>query len=149
MATIIGVNAVTLDRDAVRRLYEEHGRGLIAYACAFLQGFSAAEDVLHQVFQRLLQGNVEIQESPISYIYRAVRNASINYVRDRSRDTELDDGWLESAADMKDAAIVLESALRELPAEQREIIVLHVWGQLSFEEAAETVGISPKTAASR
>lgn len=37
------------DRDSVRRLYEEHARGLIAYACSFVASFATAEDILHQM----------------------------------------------------------------------------------------------------
>jgi len=147
--TLLGVNDVKPDKEKLQRLYERHGRGLIAYASTFLRGFAAAEDVLHQVFERLLRGDIELADSPAPYLYRAVRNASLNYVRNRSRDSELTDDWLESPVGMDDAGLVLQSVLRELPEEQREVIVLRIWGQMSFDEAAETLGISPKTAASR
>lgn len=57
--------------------------------------------------------------------------------------------WLESPPGMQDVAIAIESALRALPEEQREVIVLHLWGGLSFSEAAGALGVSPNTAASR
>jgi DNA-directed RNA polymerase specialized sigma24 family protein len=41
------VNSGTRDRDEVRRLYDLHGRALLAYASAFLHDPSEAEDVLH------------------------------------------------------------------------------------------------------
>ena len=44
-----------LDRDEIGRLYPQHVRGLIAYACAFVRGFEAAEDIVHQVFVRFLR----------------------------------------------------------------------------------------------
>jgi RNA polymerase sigma-70 factor (ECF subfamily) len=138
-----------LDREQVKRLYEQHSRGLIAYACAFLPGFAAAEDVLHQVFERLLRGGIEIEGSPIPYLYRAVRNAALNDVRKRSRDVTLDDAWLEGPPGMGEGAIVLQSALQQLPTEQREVITLHIWGQMTFEEVATTLGIPAKTAESR
>jgi RNA polymerase sigma-70 factor (ECF subfamily) len=147
--TLVGVNDVKSDKEKLRQLYEQHGRGLIAYSCTFLRGFAVAEDILHQVFERLLRGNIQLTDTPAPYLYRAVRNASLNYMRDRSRDAELPDDWLESPAGMDDAGLVLQSALRELPEEQREMIVLRIWGRMSFEEAAETIGISPKTAESR
>jgi RNA polymerase sigma-70 factor (ECF subfamily) len=50
---------------------------------------------------------------------------------------------------MEDTGLALQSALAELPVEQREIMVLRVWGQMTFEEAAATLDISPNTAASR
>jgi RNA polymerase sigma-70 factor (ECF subfamily) len=138
----------------VRELYELHGRALLAYACAFLHDPSEAEDVLHQVFLQLLRdGRTEI-ESP-GYLFRAVRNRVLNHLRGRSREVALDDApdgsaqWLESPSNSTETALALQSALRTLPGEQREVIVLRVWGQLTFEEVAAVVGVSPNTAASR
>jgi RNA polymerase sigma-70 factor (ECF subfamily) len=45
--------------------------------------------------------------------------------------------------------MAIESALRLLPEEQREVIVLHLWGGMSFSEAAGVLGVSPNAAASR
>jgi len=36
-----------------------------------------------------------------------------------------------------------------LPVAQREVVVLHIWGGLTFEEVAQAIGVSPNTAASR
>jgi len=148
------VSGGTRDRDEVRRLYEVHGRALLAYACAFLHDASEAEDVLHQVFLQLLRdGSTEI--SSAGYLFRAVRNRALNHLRGRSREVALDgalDGrvqWLESPSGSTETALALQSALGTLPAEQREVIVLRVWGQLTFEEVAAIVGISANTAASR
>jgi len=138
-----------LHRDEVRELYEQHRRGLFAYACTYVASFATAEDVLHQVFTRLLHFDVEIAGSPIPYLYRAVRNAALNHIRDRSREVGLEDGWLDSPPGMEQTGLELQSALREIPEEQREVIVLHVWGEMSFEEVAAALGISPNTAASR
>ena len=122
---------------------------MLAYACSFLPSFASAEDVLHQVFERLLRGDVKIVGEPAPYLYRSIRNASLNSIRNQTREVELDDGWLEGPAGMEETAMELQSALRELPEEQREVILLHVWGQMSFEETATALGISPNTASSR
>jgi RNA polymerase sigma-70 factor (ECF subfamily) len=139
----------SLDRDEVRKLYEQHRRGLFAYACSFVSSFATAEDILQQVFTRMLRLDVEITGSPIPYLYRAIRNAALNQIRDRSREVGLEDGWLDSPAGLEQTGLELQSALRELPEDQREVIVLHVWGEMSFDEAATALGISPNTAASR
>ena len=141
----------TRDRDEVRRLYDVHGRALLAYACAFLHDRPEAEDVLHQVFLQLLRdGGTEIS-SP-GYLFRAVRNRVLNHLRGRSREVPLDNNnveWLESPSGSPETALALQSALGTLPQEQREVIVLHVWGEMTFEEVAAVVGVSPNTAASR
>jgi RNA polymerase sigma-70 factor (ECF subfamily) len=43
----------------------------------------------------------------------------------------------------------VEAALRQLPAEQREVVVLKIWGELSFPQIASTLEVPVNTAASR
>jgi RNA polymerase sigma-70 factor (ECF subfamily) len=137
--------------EVVRRLYEEHGRALLAYASALLRDPSAAEDVLHQVFLKLLGRRAAIEGPSAAYLFRAVRNGALNHIRGQSREVELDDAvlWLESPGASRETVLALQSALQRLPLEQREVVVLHIWGQLTFEEAAAIAGVSPNTAASR
>ena len=140
----------TRDRNEVRRLYEVHGRALLAYACAFLHDRPEAEDVLHQVFLQLLRDDGR-EISSAGYLFRAVRNRVLNHLRGRSREVALDESaeWLESPSGSPETALALQSALRAVPEEQREVIVLRVWGEMTFEEVAAIVGVSPNTAASR
>lgn len=138
-----------IDRDQIRKLYEQHRRGLFAYACSFVSSFASAEDALHQVFERLVRGDLEIEGEAAPYLYRAVRNVALNQIRNRSREVNLEDGWLDSPSGMEQAGFELQASLKVLPEEQREVILLHVWGEMSFEEVATALGISPNTAASR
>jgi RNA polymerase sigma-70 factor (ECF subfamily) len=140
-----------LDRERIRDLYNRDGRVMLAYAVSLLRDRAAAEDVLHQVFTRLLEGNLQVNGAPAPYVYRAIRNASFNYKRDRSRETDLEpnERWLEAPQGMEDAGLALEAALQQLPSEQRDVIVLHIWGQMTFDETAAALDISPNTAASR
>ena len=138
-----------VSRNEVQQLYARHGRGLFAYACSVTGAFASAEDAVHSVFERLLGGGIVISGPPAPYLYRAVRNAALNQRRTRDREAPVESGWLEGRNGADDTAFELQSVLRELPEEQREIVILHIWGQMSFEEAANVLGISPNTAASR
>ena len=145
------MNRNTLDTELIKELYDQHARLMLAYAASLLPDRQASEDVLHQVFMKLLQGGIHINGSPVPYLYRAIRNAAFNYRRDRSREVGLEpDGcWIDSPRGLEDVGLALDSALKELPADQREVIVLHVWGQMTFEEAGAALDISANTAASR
>jgi RNA polymerase sigma-70 factor, ECF subfamily len=138
-------------KDDARGLYERHGRALLAYACALLRDPSAAEDVLHQVFLNVLRGKAAIDGDPVPYLFRAIRNTALNHIRGQSREVELAGAgvWLESPDGSTEESLALQSALATLPAEQREVVVLKIWGQLTFEEVAAVIGVSPNTAASR
>jgi len=140
-----------VNRDDAHRLYDEHGPALLAYACALLRDPSAAEDVLHQVFLNVIRGRAAVAQDVKPYLFRAVRNTALNHIRGQAREVELADGgvWLESPDGSTETALALQSALKTLPDEQREVMVLKIWGELTFEEAASVIGISPNTAASR
>lgn len=141
----------TLRREAVARLYEVHGRSLLAYARSFCRDISAAGDIVHSVFVKLLNGRGPLPEAPLPYLLRAVRNTSLNARRQTAREVEFPGAhdWLEAAAGMEDEAIALQTALDTLPLEQREVVVLRIWGQLSFDEVGQVVGCSVSTASSR
>ena len=55
------------------------------------------------------------------------------------------------ASDPDEAAYRAElaNALAELPAEQRAVVHLKLWENLTFEQIADTLEIPPNTAASR
>jgi len=79
-----------LGREEVQTFYQEHGSALLLYACSLLGRKHAAEDVLHQVFMKLLEQNT-MPEEPRPYLLRAVRNAALNVMRQESKDVDVTD----------------------------------------------------------
>ena len=140
-----------IDAQTATHLYETHGRALLAYACSLTPDSSTAEDVVHQVFVRLLAGRVSVPTPALPYLLRAVRNTSLNQRRGQQREAPLLDAdrWLEAPPDRLDAALAVESALRQLPREQREVVTLRLWASLTYDEIAAVVGCPVNTAASR
>jgi RNA polymerase sigma-70 factor (ECF subfamily) len=135
----------------VRHLYGQHGPALVAYARSFVTDAAAAEDVVHQVFLRLLSQEVEVPDVPVAYVYRAVRNAALNARRNGQRDAPLDpqlSAFKHRGGNME-AALSLEKALGELPEEQREVVMMRIWSGLTLEEAAVAAGAPLNTVASR
>ncbi|MFI5183914.1 MAG: RNA polymerase sigma factor [Vicinamibacteria bacterium] len=137
--------------DEVRRLYEELAPALLAYATSLLRSTAPAQDVLHQVFLRLLRGSVVVPREPRRYLFKAIRNAALNLLRSETRETarRIAAPIFVAPDGLEAATVELERALLELPEEQREIVILKVWGGLTFEEAANIAGVPPNTAASR
>ena len=140
-----------LSAEDVRRLYDQHGPALVAYARGFVPDAAAAEDVVHQVFLHLLSAELTKPNMPVAYVYRAVRNAALNARRSNLRLAALDPQssvfWHRGGN--QEAAMALEKALGELPEEQREVVVMRVWSGLTLEEIAESVDAPLNTIASR
>jgi len=140
-----------LTPDDVRSLYEKHGSTLVAYACSCGVDFASAEDVVQQVFLRLLNPPRSAPDVPIAYLYRATRNACLNHHRDRMRETVLpeEETWLVSSGATQAEALAVQKALRDLPEEQRETVFLRIWSGMTLAEIAEATATPLNTVASR
>ena len=145
-----------LDMDVhhCERLWRRHADRLLLYAASLLSDRTAAEDILQNVFVRLMA----TEETPVmasegAFLFRAVRNESLNALRSRRTaarhlDAPLFDTPAKDPRDTAELAEVgcqVESVLRELPVEEREAVVLKIWSDLSFPEAADVSRTSEKT----
>jgi RNA polymerase sigma-70 factor (ECF subfamily) len=138
----------------VGRLYDEHGMSLYRYAVMLLADASAAEDAVHQVFTSLLSGGAaHVIEQDLHYLRRAVRNTCYSMLRKRVVRSEMTaEPFLETIAAGRapvDERLALERGLRSLPPEQREVVHLHLFEGLTFQEVADGSGESINTIASR
>lgn len=141
--------AARLSYDDVQDLYGQHGPALLAYGTSLLGDHSAAEDVLHQVFLKLL-GQERLPEDARPYLFKAVRNRALNAIRGSACLTSLDaQEWLIKPQGMLEAGLEVEQAVRELPPEQREVVVMRIWGEMTMAEVAAVLEIPENTAASR
>jgi len=141
------------DTTEVEQLYRRHGPPLLLLAAAITGERSRAQDVLHQVFLKLLEDQYLRRATDVkAYLFVCVRNAALNDARVNRRNVALaDDGlaWFEPPARDFAEEENLRRALAELPDDQREVTVLHIWGELTFAQIADLLTISANTAASR
>jgi len=135
----------------VKSSYEKHGAALAAYACCCGLDFASAEDMVQQVFLKLLRGETAPAEAPLPYLYRAVRNAALNLRRNRRREVELprEGLWLRHATAHPAEILSVQQALEELPEEQRETVFLRIWSGLTLQEIADATETPLNTVASR
>jgi RNA polymerase sigma-70 factor (ECF subfamily) len=136
----------------IERLYEALGPPLLAYARSIVYDAAEAEDAVQQVFLNLISTRrAALPDEPRPYLFRAVRNACLNRRRSSARELARREAlpMFVAGNGLADASAVLEDALRELPDEQREVVILRVWGELTLEAAAQVLDIPMNTAASR
>lgn len=149
------------DPAALCRIYEKHRDGLLKVAAALLHDRSGVEDVLHDVFVDFAQttGRFRLRGTLKGYLSICVANRArdMNRTRRRRSAASLDEMTAQPAgaddpeqiAMRRDLSLKVDAALAELPDEQRETIVLHLQGKLSFREIAQLREISINTALSR
>jgi RNA polymerase sigma-70 factor (ECF subfamily) len=140
-----------LTADEVKSLYERHGSALVAYACSCGVDFASAEDVVQQVFLKMLRTWQSKPQVPLAYLYRATRNACMNLRRDRLRETELpeEESWFLHSSGNHEQVLTLQKALRDLPEEQRETVFQRIWSGMTLLEIANATETPLNTVASR
>jgi RNA polymerase sigma-70 factor (ECF subfamily) len=146
------VQTSKLDASQIETLYREHGAVLVLFAAAITGDRSTAQDAVHQVFLKMIErGSPSNVKDWKAFLFTSVRNAVLNDLRVRQRNVELhpDSAWFSPPEQDDDAEQSLQLALRTLPDDQRQVTVLHVWGDLTFSQISDVLGISANTAASR
>jgi RNA polymerase sigma-70 factor (ECF subfamily) len=150
---------------AFRRLFELHFEELYRFAYRYVQSGETAKDLVHEAFLRLWRQRAQVDlgaPAARSYLYTVVRYQALDHLRHR----RVEERWrTEYAAPMmathgavmpadpdqefaaNEMATTIQRAVEALPRRQREVLLLRWQQQASYDEIAETLGISPKTVA--
>ena len=146
------MNASNFDKNSwCERLYDEKAAAMLLYGRALGLSHAEAEDVLQDTFVALL-ALPETPSQPEHYVVRAFRNRTLNYRRGFWRRVAREfesKQWFEpreSASGLEEKAV---DCLRQLPTEQREVMVLKIWHEMTFEAIATLLQLSPNTVAGR
>ena len=132
-------------------LFQAQAPGLILYGRALGLSHGEAEDVLQETFLALLKLAAPPDE-PARYCLRAFRHRAFNYRRRlwRRLTREFESrAWFEPPTPANPAEAAAIRCLTALPPEQREVVVLKIWHQHTFQQIAELLDLSPHTVAGR
>jgi len=159
------VNSVTDDateRTMWHRMLHRCGDGLFLYARQLCRNDADAADVVQEAFLRIWRkhANNGVTEPDLPALcYAAVRYVVLDRQRQtarrRRREATAGEAWydepplFEPGLEQAEEHAALEAAIRKIPVEQREVLTLKIWGELTFQQIATVTGESPNTVASR
>lgn len=146
------------------RIFEALYAPLCHYCMKFVNDRNMAEDIVQDQFVYIWENRERLKEyaSIDSYLYKAVKNRSLNYLQkkfkskilnqpdelsrtDVLREEEQPDKLLEN----KELALTIQNALEALPPKCRTIFLMKRYGELTNKEIAEKLDISVKTVESQ
>jgi RNA polymerase sigma-70 factor (ECF subfamily) len=138
-----------------KRCFSEVAPGLLLFARQWVQSAADAEDVVQEAFVKFWRRNHKIENRAL--LYAAVRSIALDFIRRDSRRARREaaavgdtDEFIEPQFEFEDdTQRALAQAIDFLPCEQREVLVMKIWNELTFAEIAGALGISQNTAASR
>jgi RNA polymerase sigma-70 factor (ECF subfamily) len=141
------------------RLYKSSRDDVFAYAAGLLRDRASAEDVTSAAFERAYRKRSRFNPrkgSPRAWLFGIARNAALDELRRRGRQTELSvdpidtTGPIDPAEDERgELRTVLVDALGRLEARERELIALKFFAGLSNSEIAGVLGTSESNAGTK
>ena len=146
------------DRLAYTEIFERYSMLLIAHAYKMLADQDAANDVVQDVLLNLWQKRerLDLNTSLSAYLYTATRNRIFNRkshqkIVDRYADTMIAymEGTHTDSDDLvreKELMALIEKEIRGLPDKMREVFILYKMEDLSYQEIADRLGITDRTA---
>ena len=143
-------------KEALQRIYEKYLNYLLTFAMALLHNSDEAQDVVHDVFVNFAESSDEFKLTGNlkSYLTIGVLNKARDKIRASARQfaytqkpepESMDFVTPESMIISTEDSNRLNNALAQVPEQQREVIVLHLKGQMKFREIAKIQGISVNT----
>jgi RNA polymerase sigma-70 factor (ECF subfamily) len=134
----------------------EHGAALVLLARHWVSTHADAEDVVQDAFVRFWRTRGSVQE-PVAYLYACVKHCALDAHRGRQRRQQRElaaarpeaEPLFTAPIEQEERRIAIEAALLCLPTSQAEVLVMKIWGGLSFPQIAAALEISANTAASR
>ncbi|RYZ98186.1 MAG: RNA polymerase sigma-70 factor [Sphingobacteriaceae bacterium] len=139
------------------RIYLDHYKVLHHYAYTMVNDGALAEEMVHQVFLRILEKNesLTIHTSIKAYLYRCVYNECLNYLKHQKVKYAFEahtintmDGLTETpSAKMQYLELEqqVKKAINELPEQCRTIFEMSRFEELKYAEIARELNLSVKT----
>ena len=141
---------------ALEEVYDLHAPSLFRYALALTGRRDDAEDAVQDVFLRLVRESVRLSKirDMRSYLFTAVRNSVYSILRRRKSLSDKERAIIRETDILDESNLTIEviamkQEFIQLPIDQRDVISLKIFEDLTFAEIAGIIGISANTAASR
>ena len=137
-----------IDPDRLARLFDRHAAALELYV---RQWTSEAADVVQAAYVKLAEQKT-VPHDPAAWLYRVARNLALSRVRRdvarRRREHAVardGDRWFVQTTSPDVDIDDVVAALHSLPDDEREIVVLRIWGERTYDEIAQLTGLARTT----
>ena len=133
----------------IELLFKEHYQVMLKLAVMLLHDKEEARDIVHDVFTRLLDGDIRFNKDKAeAFLLSCVRNSCLNVMRSRSTREQAMRLYLpdESTEGLEERVQALQDGLKDLkPPICLDIVLMHYRDGMTFKEIAAHFGVSETT----
>lgn len=139
---------------AFDEFFARHRRRILAYAIGLLNDRALAEDVVQETFVAFVKHleHIEPERGAVTWLFRVARNRAIDVMRKRRHEFLTEEAHVHADKEpamptaLPDSALLRNEtrdevldAVRALPDRERDVLLLHYFGELKFREVAKTL----------
>jgi RNA polymerase sigma-70 factor (ECF subfamily) len=140
-----------------RRWLDDHAPRFLLFARQKSRSEADAQDLVQDAVLEAVQRGGEHQPPPVALVFATIQRRAIDLARREDRRVAREqatmesatDAWFDTTVEERERAGMVQNAMSQLPEIYREVVTLKVWGELTFAEIADVLGIPANTAASR
>ena len=133
----------------IELLFKEHYQVMLKLAVMLLHDKEEARDIVHDVFTRLLDGDIRFDKDKAeAFLLSCVRNSCLNVMRSRNTREQAMRLYLpdESTEGLEERVQALQDGLKDLkPPICLDIVLMHYRDGMTFKEIAAHYGVSETT----
>jgi len=127
-----------MNKSLIYGWYEQYKTGIYRYALSILKDPQGAEDILQEVFLRLLSGKYVVAEEKIQpWLYRVARNCCYDILRKREREQEL-----PPDLPSRDGRFAYIERISVLDLTDREIVTMKVLSGMTCKEIGKILDMT-------
>lgn len=142
-------------KDDWQTCFQQLGPALLLFARRWTNCRAEAEDIVQEAFVRFWRRQHAIENRAL--LYATVRSTALDRLRSEERRArreaavalDSEPHFEPQFTTIDEGQQMLAAAVERLPNEQREVVILKIWNELTFAEIGHVLEISPNTAASR
>lgn len=146
--TVLSFGPMKTEKASLREVFEAEEGPLLRFACGMLGRREIAEDIVQDAFLKL-HGHWEEVANPRAWLFRTVRNLSLNHLRDHKREVLKDETpeWSVEAPPgdelaRMEAAGAVRMLIAEMPDDDRALLLLKYEQEMKYEQISERTGLS-------
>lgn len=136
---------INLNDEDITLLYNNYKNSIFLFVLNITKDYFASEDIVEEVFYRIIKYHKSYNHTmnPKTWIFTIARNTTYTYLK-KHREITMEDVKIDLLVNQHNSiktkdSLIVEESLSYLNDLEREIVILHIFGGLTYLEIAETL----------
>lgn len=146
---------INLDSENIKKLYETYRQPIFLFILGITKNYDVSEDITEEVFIRIIKysNTYNIFKNPKTWIFSIAKNTTLTYIQ-KNKEIVYEKEKLEVLINKYNTvknndSLIVEEYLSHLNEDERNIVILHIFGGLNCLEIGKILNLKHSTVRSK